>query len=290
MRKTVAALLALLLIVAASSAQSRIHALSFYSPSVNDTMHVVVLLPTEYDHARAYPVLFLLHGYDGDQTDWTRRTDLVSHTAGLAMIVVMPEARNSWYVNSETDHESRYEEYFMHDLPKFVNSIYPIDTTKEAIAGLSMGGYGALELALRHPEKFQFAGDLSGAIIVPGVVDSVIAHPNEPVPDQQGSILPSILKAFGENNREFRNDHNVFDLLRREHEMKLPYFFFAVGIQDGYRGFLPATRRFTDMLRNYGKPYEYHEVPGIHNWEFWNMEIVPLLARMEKVMKLGCSN
>ncbi len=289
MRRTFAVLLSVPLLFATSFSQSRIHAVSFYSPSVHDTMHAVILLPTEYDRNRAYPVLFLLHGYGGDQTDWTERTDLVSYTAGLGMIIVMPEAKNSWYVNSNTDPRSRYEDYIVNDLPHFVSSIYPIDTTKEAIAGLSMGGYGALELALRHPEKFRFAGDLSGAIIVPGVVDSVLAHPNEPVPDSQSPIMPSILKAFGERNKKFRDNHDVFSLLLRERDMKLPYFFFAVGIQDGYRGFLPATRRFTDMLREYGKLYEYHEVPGIHNWKFWNMEIVPLLARMEKVMKLGCN-
>jgi putative tributyrin esterase len=289
MRKAFAVLLAVPLLFATSFAQSRIHAVSFYSPSVHDTMHAVVLLPSEYDHNRTYPVLFLLHGYGGDQTDWTERTDLVSYTAGLAMIIVMPEAKNSWYVNSDTDPHSRYEDYIVHDLPDFVNSIYPIDTTKEAIAGLSMGGYGALELALRFPAKFQFAGDLSGAIIVPGVVDSVLAHPNEEAPESQSPILPSILKAFGEKNKQFRENHDVFFLLRRDRNMNLPYFFFAVGIQDGYRSFLPATRRFTDMLRDYGKSYEYHEVPGVHNWKFWNMEIVPLLARMEKVMKLGCN-
>ncbi len=286
MRSTLAALL---LFVITANAQSRIHEASFYAPSVHDTMHAVILLPTGYDRNRAYPVLYLLHGYGGDQTDWTQRTDLVSYTATLDMIIVMPEARNSWYVNSEANPQARYEDYIMHDLPQFVNSIYPIDTTREAIAGLSMGGYGALELALRHPGKFQFAGDLSGAIVVPAVVDSVLAHPGEPVPDQQASIMPSILKAFGEKNREFRDAHNVFHLLRREHDGKLPYFFFAVGIQDGYRTFLPATRRFTDMLREYGKEYEYHEVPGVHNWNFWNMEILPLLTKMKQVMRLGCN-
>jgi putative tributyrin esterase len=288
MKRTIMALILVPLLFATSPAQSRIHSESFYSPSVHDTMHVVILLPSGYDHGRKYPVLFLLHGYSGDQRDWTEKTDIVSYTARLAMIIVMPEAENSWYVNYETDPRSRFEDYIIHDLPAFVNSIYPIDTTREAIAGLSMGGYGALELALRYPQKFQFAGDLSGAIIVPEVIDSVLAHPKAPIPDSQAPILPSIIKAFGENNKEFRDDHNVFYLLKREHDETLPYFFFAVGIQDGYRSFLPATRRFTEMLRDYGKPYEYHEVPGVHDWKFWNMEIVPLLSRMEEVMKPGC--
>ncbi len=281
-------LAALLVIVIPSFllGQTRLHSLSFYSQDVHDTMHVVILLPTSYDHARAYPVLYLLHGYDGSQVDWTERTDLVDYTAHLPVIIVMPEAKNSWYVNCETDPNARYEDYIIDELPKFVNAIYPLDTTRAAIAGLSMGGYGALVLALLHPGMFIFAGDLSGAITIPGVIDSVLAHPGEPVPGNQGAIYPSIVKAFGDSNKVFRDDHNVFVLLRREHSEKLPYIFCAAGIQDGFTDFLPADRRFTGMLREYGKPYEYHEMPGVHNWHFWDMEIQPLLERMAVVMKL----
>ena len=266
--------------------QSRIQTGNFYSASVHDTMRIVILLPTNYDHTRSYPVLFLLHGYGGNEKDWTAKTKLESYTADLPMIIVMPEGKNSWYVNSETDPNSRYEDYIMHDLPEYVNLNYPIDTMREAIAGLSMGGYGALVLALRHPDRFMFAGDLSGALTIPGVVDSVLAHPNKPAPDQQDPILPSIIKAFGKDNKRFRDDHNLFVLVKRDRSERLPYIFCAVGIQDGYRGFLPAHRVFTDMLRKYGKLYEYHEVPGVHNWRFWNEEIQPLLARMAIVMKL----
>ncbi len=275
-----------LILPAALLSQTRIHSVSFYSESVHDTMHVVILLPTHYDSNRAYPVLYLLHGYDGSQVDWTERTDLVSYSANIPIIIVMPEAKNSWYVNSETNPRARYEDYIMHDLPGFVNSLYPIDMTREAIAGLSMGGYGALVLALRHPGMFQFAGDLSGAITIPGVIDSVRAHPGAPIPGGQGPIYPSIVSVFGDSNKAFRDSHNVFVLLRRGHEKKLPYIFCAVGIQDGFTDFLPAHRRFTNMLREYGKPYEYHEMPGVHNWHFWNMEIQPLIQRMAIIMKL----
>ncbi len=276
----------ILILPAALIGQTRIHAASFYSESVHDTMHVVILLPTHYNHSHLYPVLFLLHGYGGSQVDWTARTGLAKYTRHIPVIIVMPEAKNSWYVNSQTDSSARYEDYIMRDLPEFVSSKYPIDTTREAVAGLSMGGYGALVLALRHPKRFLFAGDLSGAITIPGVIDSVLAHPKAPIPGGQGPIYPSIVKAFGDSNKVFRDDHNIFVLLKREHSEKLPYIFCAVGIQDGFTGFLPAHRLFTDMLRKYGKLYEYREMPGVHNWQFWDMEIQPLLERMAVIMKL----
>jgi enterochelin esterase-like enzyme len=59
----------------------------------------------------------------------------------------------------------------------------------------------------------------------------------------------------------------------------------AIGIEDGYRRFLPAHRAFTDLLRTYGAAYEYHETPGGHNWQFWDREILPLIVRMREVLK-----
>ncbi len=263
----------LLLTSCFSYSQSRLLAVRFYSSSVHDTMRVRVLLPMQYDHSRAYPLLLLLHGYNGDETDWTTRTNLEHYTATLPLIVIMPEAKNSWYVNSETDPTARYEDYIMSDLPRFIVSRWPIDTTQEAIAGLSMGGYGALVLALRHPNRFLFAGDLSGAITTPSIIDSVLAHPNSPIPGNEGEIYANVVKTFGDSDKKFRDDHDVFTLLLRDTANNLPYIFCAVGIQDGFTDFLPAHRVFTNMLRQYGKLYEYHEVPGIHNWTFWDEEI-----------------
>jgi len=267
--------------------QSRLHSVSFYSASVHDTMHVRILLPANYDRSRAYPVFFLLHGHDGDETDWTAKTGIVDYTVNLPMIIVMPAAKNSWYVNSESDPSLRYEDYIMYDLPKYVNSLYPIDTTHEAIAGLSMGGYGALDLALRHPNTFQFVGDLSGALTIPGVIDSIIAYPEIAATDQQAKTVPELLTVFGKDDKKFRDDHNVFTLFSRDHGKKLPYFYCVVGVQDWYRGFLTAHRILTDMMRADGVIYEYHEVPGEHNWKFWDQEIEPLIARMAVVMKPG---
>lgn len=268
-------------------AQTRLQSFGFYSKSVHDTMRVRILLPTNYDQAHTYAVLFLLHGYSGDETNWTALTGIEKYTSTLSLIVVMPEARNSWYVNSETDRSLRYEDYIVDDLPDFVNSLYRIDTTKEAIAGLSMGGYGALVLAMRHPQRYKFAGDLSGAITIPSVIDSVLAHPGSPVPGGQASIYPSIVSAFGDSDESFRDEHDVLKLLSSEKADSIPYIFCVVGIQDGFKNFLPAHRAFTDSLREYRKLYEYHEVPGIHNWKFWDEEIRPLLARMAIVMKLA---
>ena len=258
--------------------QSSLHVDSLYMPSLGRTMKISVLLPSNYDSGRHYPVLYLLHGYSGDNTDWTTRTKLSTYVRGLPLIVVMPDAGNSWYVNSYTEPRDKFEDYIVKDLPYYIRRLYSIDTTRQAIAGLSMGGYGAIVLALRHPSEFQFAGSLSGALSVPRVANDTSRRP-------ESGLAPSLWKTFGNQQNDFWNEHDVFFLYREVPKDSFPYLYLAAGIQDGYRTFLPAHRAFTDLLRNYGAPYEYHEVPGRHNWQFWDREIQPLLKRLREVLK-----
>jgi len=251
---------------------------SLYMPSLGRTMKVSVLLPSEYDSSWHYPVLYLLHGYGGNSDDWTARTGLPLYVKGMPLIVVMPDAENSWYVNSYTEPRDRFEDYIVKDVPYYIRRMYSVDTSRQAIAGLSMGGYGALVLALRHPSEFHFAGSLSGALSVPRAVNDTSRRP-------EGALVPSLRKAFGDRPNESRNDHDVFFLYREVPRDSFPYLYMAIGIQDAYRRFLPAHRAFTDILRNYGASYEYHEVPGGHDWQFWAREIQPMLKRLREVLK-----
>jgi len=166
-----------------------------------------------------------------------------------------------------------------------VSGRYRIDTTREAIAGLSMGGYGALMLGLRYPHRFQFIGDLSGAITIPQIVDSVNDVPGFN-PGTQRYIMPSIFAAFGRNDKSFRDAHNVFDLLQRDSSVTIPYIFMAAGTQDGYREFRRADHAFIDSLHARDTRYEYHELPGRHDWKFWDEEVRPMLRRMAQIMDI----
>ena len=251
---------------------------SFYMPSLSRTMRLSVVLPQKYSPTNRYPVLYLLHGYTGDNSDWLARTKLAEYLKDIPLIVVMPEADNSWYVNSVTEPSDRFEDYLVRDVPHYVQKLYSIDTARQAIAGLSMGGYGALMLALKHPSQYRFTGSLSGAITFPrGMNDT--SRPAE------RALFPSLRRAFGSKPNTARSASDIFLLYRQVPRDSLPYIYMAIGIQDGYRSFLPAHRAFTDLLRTYGAAYEYHEVPGIHNWQFWDKEIQPLLKRMRELLK-----
>jgi S-formylglutathione hydrolase FrmB len=260
------------------SAQSIARVDSFYMPSLGKTKKVSVLMPAKYDPRVHYPVLYLLHGYSGGHDNWKTATKIAEYVRDIPMIIVMPDAENSWYVNSVADPNERFEDYMVNDLPNYVQKAYSIDTMKQGIAGLSMGGYGSLTLAMRHPGKYRFAGSLSGAITFPRGMNDTIRQPER-------ALLPSLRHAFGEKPGPSRSTFDLFLLYRQTSKESMPYIYMAMGTQDAYRSFLPAHRALTDLLRGAGVAYEYHETPGGHNWQYWDTEIQPLLKRMREVLK-----
>ena len=137
----------------------------FYSRSLNRDVHYLVLLPRNYAAGRRFPVLYLLHGLYGDYKNWDTRTHLESAARSLPVLIVTPDADDSWYTNSATNPADKFEDYIAKDLISEIDRKFRTIPQKRsrAIAGLSMGGYGAVKLALKYPDLFAFAGSLSGA-------------------------------------------------------------------------------------------------------------------------------
>ena len=264
-------------VVSGVQAQAIARVDSFYMPSLGKTKKLSILLPAQYNPGLRYPVLYLLHGYTGSNQDWLSRTSIRDYVRTIPLIVVMPDAEDSWYVNSVTEPGDRFEDYLVKDIPRYINKMYSVDTTRQGIAGLSMGGYGAVMLALKHPTQYRFAGSLSGAITFPRGL-------NDTTRPAERALFPSLKKAFGEKPNNDRTMGDVFFLYRQTTKDSLPYLYLVIGTQDGYRSFLPAHRAFTDLLRSYGAAYEYHETPGGHNWQYWDHEIQPILKRMREVL------
>jgi S-formylglutathione hydrolase FrmB len=168
-----------------------------------------VLLPADYESSpRRYPVLYLLHGAGGDENDWSSRTDLASYIAKYNLIVVMPAVGNTWYANSASDEKARYEDVIIRDLIPHIDAKYRTigNWHGRAIAGLSMGGFGALKFALRYPHLFVFAASFSGAFDAPRT--DIIANAT----DERSKNL---LQALGEKGSETRRQNDVFQLLAK---------------------------------------------------------------------------
>lgn len=225
----------------------------------------VVVLPAGYDgSARRYPVLYLLHGHDGGHRNWMERTNLLAYTARLPLIVVLPDGGNSWYSNSFARPDEKFEDYVARDVPAYVDQHFRTLTFREAryIAGLSMGGYGALKIALRNPARFSLAGSFSGALT--------------PVRD---TTYASVRDAFGPPGSAPRAENDLPAIARDARVPDATYFYLDTGSADRV---LPSNRELVQVMAARPLAYEYHEVPGAHTWEFWNRRLPVFLALVEE--------
>ncbi|HET9840288.1 MAG TPA: alpha/beta fold hydrolase, partial [Candidatus Angelobacter sp.] len=138
----------------------------FFSPALKRDMVYRAFMPAN-PGGRKLPVVYFLHGGGGSFRDWSNNTDLAR--LGGDLLIVMPQGDDSYYVNAAMKPEDRYEDYIVDDLAADVAQRFPARSDREgrAIIGISMGGFGAVNLAFHHPEKFIFAGGISSAIDVP---------------------------------------------------------------------------------------------------------------------------
>jgi S-formylglutathione hydrolase FrmB len=251
----------------------RLQECSFHSPALVRDMPYMAVLPSSYaDSERRYPVLYLLHGWNGDYKNWCTLTNLVAYAERYEIIIITPDGQNSWYVNSATAPADRFYDYIAADLIAEVDGRFRTISSahRRAIAGLSMGGYGSFLVALKHPEMFSIVGSISGAFDAPCGIEKVL-------PD----VCESIEHAYGEATSAVRRESNVFDLVKRAPATVFPYIFLQCGADDLL---LPSNRRFVAEISARKLAYEYHEMPGDHTWEFWDSVLPPLLRIVARII------
>jgi putative tributyrin esterase len=244
----------------------RVQERTFHSKALDREMHYMIVLPAEYASSqRRYPVLYLLHGWAGDFKNWVTLTNLVDYSRSYPIIIITPDAQNSWYVNSATIAKNRFEDYIVNDLIREIDGHWRTIASphRRAIAGLSMGGYGSVLFGLKHADLFAIAGSVSGALDGPAGAEQAM-----PV------LRESTDQAYGALDSATRAANNIFSLVEKGEGPKLPYLFFECGAQDP---FLPSNRKFVNGLSLKNIPYEYHEYPGAHNWEFWDNSLPMML-------------
>jgi putative tributyrin esterase len=244
----------------------------FHSPSLQRDMHYRILLPRDYGKSGRFPVLYLLHGLFGDYQNWDTRTQLEDYARNIPLLVVMPDADDSWYTNSATVPADKFEDYIAKDLIAEIDGKYRTirDKHARAIAGLSMGGYGAVKIALKYPDLFAFAGSLSGALNAAQNLD--VLRPE---------FRARLLEVFGNQGNAARAENDVFLLLDASHQLAYPYFYLACGTEDS---FLDTNRAFALQLSSQKIAYEYYETPGAHSWDYWDSSLPAMLHVLERTV------
>lgn len=269
------------LFVQLASAQVTVVEDSILSPSLNKYARFFALLPDGYaKRQERYPVLYLLHGLGGDHSNWVKLTHLVRYAQEYRLIIITPDAGDGWYTNSPLLPNSNYEDLIIKDIIPAVDKKYRTIQTRfnRAIAGLSMGGYGAIKMGLKYPGKFFFVGAMSPSMQFPGALeDSVI------IARWSKTSTMNLRALFGEKRSDFWNDNDVFAAAERTTSKTLPYFYLSIGSQDGIIELIGLTHDLAGVFRRKGIAFEMHEYPGGHDWKFWDQEIKTILQRMTDI-------
>ena len=233
----------------------------FRSAALKREMPYRVFLPEKLPAGQKLPVVYLLHGRGQNFQDWSIHSD-ISRYALQGLILVMPEGNSSFYLNAALRPQDRYEDYITRDLVMDVEARFPAKTGRgnRAIVGISMGGFGAVKLALSHPELYAFAAGLSSAIDVPER-QFALGHA------RQWWLFRSIFGPMGSAERAARDP---FSMVLHADPKAAPYLYLTVGEQEPL---LEPNQRFAELLKKQGFAFEFHTMPGLHDWTQWAAQI-----------------
>lgn len=239
-----------------------------------------IYLPKNYAEKskldQKFPVIYLLHGLTGNFENWAQKTELEKYASGYSFIIVMPDGANGWYTDSATEPDDKYESFLIKELIPEIESKFRAKSTREnrAVAGLSMGGYGAMKFGLKYPANFALVGSFSGALGITDITDK----------NSQPWISASVMKVYGEAESKTRTENDIFKIVRTmpaESVKNLPFIYLDCGTED----FLIANNRdFVLALAEKKIPHEYRELPGGHDWKFWNSQAAEFMRIAERLI------
>jgi len=239
--------------------------LTFKSNALDLAMQVNILMPDQRGSNEAFKVLYLLHGYQGNQSDWMRYSSLERYLFEHRLMVVMPGVHNSYYTDMAQG--LNYFTYVSIELPQFIESMFPVSKQREEtfVAGLSMGGYGALKIGLTYPNRFSKVASLSGAVDFASIISRA-----------KGTQREKFFKGiFGEQpHKDMTHDLEFLvkqNLIAKE---KMPQMYIACGTED----FLfDENQKFHSILNALNVNHTYVTSEGSHNWLFWDTYIEKVL-------------
>ena len=250
--------------------RAAIETVDTYSASMKKTIKATVVTPTKTDVTVAMPVVYLLHGYGGNYASWTKEmgADLQAYVDQYNMMIVCPDGLGSWYWDSPSDSTYKYETYVATELVQWVDKQYnTIKTPKgRGITGLSMGGHGALYLALKHQDVFGTAGSMSGGVDI------------RPFPNNW-----EMSRRLGKQSDEPER-WEKFTVINMLHLLTANSL--ALIIDCGTEDFFyQVNEKLHQELLYRNIPHDYITRPGAHNWPYWRNAIPYQLLFMNKFFR-----
>ncbi len=262
--------------------------------TVGREMKFNVCLPADYPTStERYPVIYLLHGLTSNYTAWAKM-NVPQVAAQYKLIVVMPDVGNTWYVNwADTgDRPNRWEDYIIRELIPHVDATYRTIARREAraINGLSMGGYGALMLGLRHPDLFCSIGSHSGALAFAQNSAESLAKGEQPeyLRREWSNDVNPLIKIAGYSTPAERTPkgkifataaecaaHDPFKLVLEVPRAQLPHIYVDCGTDDRL---IDSNQRFIRLLLENNIPFTYAQAGGGHVPPYWSREIAQSMA------------
>jgi S-formylglutathione hydrolase FrmB len=209
-----------------------------HAPALDRAVTYTALIPES--GTPPFSVLYQLHGASDDHRAWLYKSNLLRHVDGLPLVVVLPSGENSYYLDA-------WERLVVDDLPAHVSRTFRVREDRAAIGGLSMGGFGAIRLGLKYPERYA----------------SIYAHSAK-------------LTDTGD-------DHDAAVIAARVDAAKMPVLAFDCGVDDHL---IEDSRKFAVRLKALGLPHEYREHAGAHTWDYWERHVPDAIAHHVRVLGL----
>ena len=247
----------------------------FRSAALNREMRYRVILPAAISPGQVLPAVYLLHGAGADYRDWSNSSDVAQY-AEAGLILIMPQGDYSYYVNAVGRAHDRYEDYLVQDLLADVEAKFPAarGRANRAIIGISMGGFGALKIALSHPDLFVFSGALSPAVDAP----------RRPFSLRRFTQSWEFRSLFGPSGKDENRRRDPFFIAREVTAVQAPYVFLSCGEGESL---LQPNREFAALLARQRLPFAFHVAPGGHDWNQWGKQLPGLFESLHRRLEHG---
>jgi len=219
---------------------------------------------------KPFKTLYLLHGIFGNYTDWLNGTRVQRWAEENNLVVIMPSGENKFYVDMPNG--ENYSEFIGKELVEVTRKLFPLSTKREDtyIAGLSMGGYGALINGLKYNQTFSYIAALSSGLII----DNVLKAGNDGMLFTHSKAYYESI--FGDLNQLVGSDKDYRALIKKlvDSNKEIPTIYMACGTEDFL---LEQNREYYQYLLDLGVDVEYKEAPGGHDWDFWDTSILDVI-------------